>query len=120
MIEKTESKRGGGRLGWFALGAILGIVIALGVMMARGKIAPSDNEATIRAVVQQEISAIDFKGLAKQGVHEALREDQQQAGIMPTEPAPQAQQVGVQVPLGDNILGDANAKVTLIEYSDFQ
>ena len=26
--------------------------------------------------------------------------------------------VGVQVPLGDNILGDANAKVTLIEYVD--
>ena len=133
MNEVTETKQDRSKLGWFALGIILGAVIAMGVMTMRGGLATASDEAAIRAVVQQELGKVDFKSLAKQGALEAIREDQQQAGITsvqvtpsgpiqgPVAPTPALQaQAGVQVPLGNNILGEASAKVTIIEYSDFQ
>lgn len=133
MTETIEKKQDQNRLGWFAIGAILGAAIAIGVVMMRGGAAPATNDAAIRAAVKQELAAIDFKSLVKQGALEAIREDQQQAGIAPEQPAPvgpiqgpaafipaQQPQAGGQVPLGNNILGESSAKVTVIEYSDFQ
>ena len=134
MNEATETKQSRGRLGWVVIGAILGAAITLVVVVLRGNPAPASNEAVIRAVVKQELNAIDFKSLARQGVLEAIREDQQRAEadavtadsgntvIGPQLPklTAQPQISGVQVPLGNNILGDKNAPVVMIEYSDFQ
>ena len=138
MNETSETRRERSGLGLFALGVILGAAVALGVVMARGGVVPATNEAAIRAVVKQELSAIDFKSLARQGALEAIQEDQQQAGIASAAPAKPAlagpiqgpaaptrasqasAQVDAQVPLGNNIIGEPNAKVTIIEYSDFQ
>ena len=119
-------------LGVFLLGALIGSLVIFGVTSLRET--RSVDSTAIRAAVRDELRAIDIKDMVRQGALEAIREDQQRAEadavtadsgntvIGPQLPklTAQPQVSGVQVPLGNNILGDKNAPVVMIEYSDFQ
>lgn len=92
-------------LGWFALGLMLGLGMMLAVMLVRGSTTAGLDATVVRSIVREE-------------VRNALEETASRPN-----PVAQLEATAVpadEVPLGDNILGDPNAPVTMIEYSDFQ
>ena len=110
---QTHQTNGSRPLGWFALGIVLGAAIMLAVMTIRGATGTttSIDAATIRTIVRDELNA-------------ALKETSAQGSQSPSNSAASADSPAttqkVNVPLSNNIVGSANAPVTMIEYSDFQ
>ena len=91
---------------------MLGAAIMLGVMTIRGATNSTGVDATtLRAIVRDELDAA-LKDTGAQG-------SQSSASGTASADSP-ATASKVDVPLNNNIIGSANAPVTMIEYGDFQ
>lgn len=102
-------------VGWFAFGILVGAALATGLLVFGN---------FLRAPAAQAYSLDDIRAAAKQGAQSAIAEElaAAQDSIGPTAPQAQAAQPPVQnIALrSPNVMGNANAKITIIEYSDFQ
>ena len=131
--DNMPNKKHSGPLGWFSLGAILGAVIAVGAMTFGG----ANRQA---ASVQPDVAAV--REAARQGANEAIAAEatrttlemaqaaQTDATTQTAQPTQAAKLIGPEKPPAQNsatnvtireanVLGKANAPVTIIEFSDF-
>ncbi|HEY3340710.1 MAG TPA: thioredoxin domain-containing protein, partial [Anaerolineae bacterium] len=135
------TRRDRASLGWFGLGVLVGAVAAIGLLVLSGVASPSVTGTTdlnaIRDAARQgakdallsantgittPLSLSDIHDAAKQGAQDALANINQgnSAGAQAVAPtAAPIDTTGITT-RPSNTQGDANAAVTLIEYSDFQ
>ncbi len=125
-------------LGWFGVGALVGAAALAGVLTLTGSLktgpatGPASGPATTDlAAVQaaakagaqealRESSGIDpsiVREAAKAGVEEALKGSADAAN---EEPAGDPEAIKNVTPRGPNMIGNTDATVTIIEYSDYQ
>ncbi|HQV68456.1 MAG TPA: DsbA family protein [Thermoflexales bacterium] len=102
-------------VGWFAFGILVGAALATGLLVFGN---------FLRAPAAQSYSLDDIRAAAKAGAADAIASElaNAQDSIGPAAPQAQAtpvvvQNIALRTP---NTMGNANAKVTIIEYSDFQ
>ena len=133
-------------LGWFGLGLLVGAVVALGVISLTNmpRSATTTNTAPaaqtdLRAIREaamlgvkdamlaantgttSTVSLEDIRNAARQGATEALANAQLAAGQAPVaEPTPVPVDPSTIVARPANTLGESSAKITIVEYSDFQ
>ena len=134
-VNTSNPKRNGGPLGWFSLGAILGAVIAV-VAMSFGGGANRQTASTA------PLSEAAIREAARQGANEAIAAEatrttlemaqavQTDAIAQAAQPTPALKIIGPEKPPAEtsasnvtireaNVLGKANAPVTIVEFSDF-
>ena len=130
MNATEPPKRSGGPLGWFSLGAILGAVIAVGAMTfaGGGNKQPALNEVAIREAARQGAN----EAIAAEATRSTAEVAVAEQSSLPNQPAPTKKILGPEKPpavaaagasnvtIRDaNVLGQANAPVTIVEFSDF-
>ncbi len=117
-------------LGWFGIGALVGAAALAGALALTGslRIGPASTDlAAVQAAAKagaqealRESSGIDpsiVREAAKAGVEEALKGSADAAN---EEPAGDPEAIKNATPRGPNMIGNPNATVTIIEYSDYQ
>jgi protein-disulfide isomerase len=133
------TRRDRASLGWFGLGVLVGAVAAIGILMLTGLTSPSapgtTDLNTIRDAAREgakdallnantgvtmPLSLNDIRDAAKQGAAEALTNSNQDNAAQAAEPTAAAVDTSSIQLRPSNTQGNANATVTLIEYSDFQ
>jgi protein-disulfide isomerase len=144
-VEEKAKQRDRAALGWFGLGILIGAVATLGVISltnlpqsAPASASASATETDLKAIREaamqgardalltantgatSTVSLDDIRDAARQGAAQALQDApqlQQQAQVEPT-PAPvDPSSIAIRAA---NTKGDVNAKVSIVEYSDFQ
>ena len=134
-VNTGNPKRSGGPLGWFSLGAILGAVIAIAAMSFGGganrqTATPATlNEAAIREAARQGANDAIAAEAARTTLEmaQAVQVDATAQAAQPKQPVkiigpekPPAETSANNVTIRDaNVLGKANAPVTIVEFSDF-
>lgn len=144
-MEEQAKQRDRAALGWFGLGILIGAVATLGVISmtnlpqsapasASASAAETDLKAIREAAMQgardalltantgatTTVSLDDIRDAARQGAAQALQDApqlQQQAQVEPTPVPVDPSSIAIRAA---NTKGDANAKVMIVEYSDFQ
>lgn len=117
-------------LGWFALGALVGAAILAGALALTGslKTGPATTDlAAVQAAAKagaqealKEAGSFDpsaVREAARAGVEEAL---QGSADAADQNPAGDPEAIRNATPRGPNMIGNPDATVTIIEYSDYQ
>lgn len=117
-------------LGWFGLGAILGAAALAGALALTGSLrtGPATTDlAAVQAAAKagaqealREAGGVDMSAVreaAKAGVEAALKSSADAAN---EEPAGDPEAIKNATPRGPNMIGNTEATVTIIEYSDYQ
>lgn len=95
---------------WFFLGILVGLVLFAVYAQVTRQFAPPP---------QQTLDTAQIKQAAREGLMEAIRDIQSQSSGNNSE-GPSAVDPNVFAVREANVLGDPNAKVTIVEYADFQ
>lgn len=121
-------------LGWFALGALAGAAVLAGALALTGSLSagPATTDlaavqAAAKAGAQEALREAEGLGVdmsavreaARAGVEEALK-GSADAANQEQEPAGDPEAIRNAAPRGPNMIGNADATVTIIEYSDYQ
>lgn len=117
-------------LGWFGIGALVGAAALAGALALTGslRVGPAATDlAAVQAAAKagaqealREAGGLDASAVreaARAGVEEALRNSE---GAANNEPAGDPEAIRNAAPRGPNMIGNPDATVTIIEYSDYQ